>query len=112
MSHVHVLPCRYFFLICNNARVASCVCTSCGLYTFVFKVSSVERQQVLQAIERLQLKLGQQQEWTHSERLGALRDALQKPLLGHILTLQHSVKQLRDQVRMCNKVKQHSEILF
>ncbi|XP_048109092.1 inaD-like protein isoform X2 [Alosa alosa] len=61
-------------------------------------VSSVERQQVLQALERLQLKLVQQEEWTHSERLGALRDALQSPLLGHILTLQHSVKQLRDQL--------------
>ncbi|XP_063057037.1 inaD-like protein [Engraulis encrasicolus] len=61
-------------------------------------VSSVERQQVLQALERLQLKLVQQEEWTHNERLGALRDALQSPLLGHILTLQHSIKQLRDQL--------------
>ncbi|KAL2089670.1 hypothetical protein ACEWY4_014358 [Coilia grayii] len=61
-------------------------------------VSSVERQQVLQALERLQLKLVQQEEWTHSERLGALKDALQSPLLGHILTLQHSIKQLREQL--------------
>lgn len=68
------------------------------MYTLVSLVSSMERQQVLQALERLQLKLVQQEEWTHSERLGALRDALQSPLLGHILTLQHSVKQLRDQV--------------
>ncbi|KAI4899061.1 hypothetical protein NFI96_031201, partial [Prochilodus magdalenae] len=60
--------------------------------------SATERQQVLQALERLQSKLVQREEWTHSERLGALKEALQSPLLGHILTLQHSVKQLRDQL--------------
>uniref|UniRef100_A0A8C7R733 PATJ crumbs cell polarity complex component n=1 Tax=Oncorhynchus mykiss TaxID=8022 RepID=A0A8C7R733_ONCMY len=60
-------------------------------------VPTVERQQVLQALERLQAKMAQREEWTHSERLGVLRDALQSPLLGHILTLQHSIKQLKDQ---------------
>uniref|UniRef100_A0A4W5RB03 PATJ crumbs cell polarity complex component n=1 Tax=Hucho hucho TaxID=62062 RepID=A0A4W5RB03_9TELE len=54
--------------------------------------------QVLQALERLQAKMAQREEWTHSERLGVLRDALQSPLLGHILTLQHSIKQLKDQL--------------
>uniref|UniRef100_A0A8C7CXS9 InaD-like protein n=1 Tax=Oncorhynchus kisutch TaxID=8019 RepID=A0A8C7CXS9_ONCKI len=61
-------------------------------------VPTVERQQVLQALERLQAKMAQREEWTHSERLGVLRDALQSPLLGHILTLQHSIKQLKDQL--------------
>ncbi|KAI5626529.1 inaD-like protein isoform X2 [Silurus asotus] len=59
---------------------------------------TAERQQVLQAVERLQLKLTQREEWTHSERLGALKEALQSPLLGRILTLQHSLKQLKDQL--------------
>uniref|UniRef100_A0A8C7R843 PATJ crumbs cell polarity complex component n=1 Tax=Oncorhynchus mykiss TaxID=8022 RepID=A0A8C7R843_ONCMY len=61
-------------------------------------IANLERQQVLQALERLQAKMAQREEWTHSERLGVLRDALQSPLLGHILTLQHSIKQLKDQL--------------
>ncbi|KAJ8278749.1 hypothetical protein COCON_G00058150 [Conger conger] len=69
------------------------------MYENVPAVSALERQQVLQALERLQAKLLQREEHTHSERLGALRDALHSPLLSHILTLQHSIKQLRDQVR-------------
>ncbi|XP_072517234.1 inaD-like protein isoform X2 [Salminus brasiliensis] len=68
------------------------------MYENLPTVSTTERQQVLQALERLQAKLVQREEWTHSERLGALKEALQSPLLGHILTLQHSVKQLRDQL--------------
>ncbi|TSK53708.1 InaD-like protein [Bagarius yarrelli] len=61
-------------------------------------LSSAERQQVLQAVERLQAKLVQREEWTHSERLGALKEALHSPLLNRILTLQHSLKQLKDQL--------------
>ncbi|KAM9503499.1 LOW QUALITY PROTEIN: inaD-like protein [Salvelinus alpinus] len=68
------------------------------MYENVPTVSTVERQQILQALERLQAKMAQREEWTHSERLGVLRDALQSPLLGHILTLQHSIKQLKDQL--------------
>ncbi|XP_035268186.1 inaD-like protein isoform X2 [Anguilla anguilla] len=68
------------------------------MYENVPAVSTLERQQVMQALERLQAKLLQRDEQTHSERLGALRDALRSPLLGHILTLQHSIKQLRDQI--------------
>ncbi|XP_035631779.1 inaD-like protein isoform X1 [Oncorhynchus keta] len=68
------------------------------MYENVPTVSTVERQRVLQALERLQAKMAQREEWTHSERLGVLRDALQSPLLGHILTLQHSIKQLKDQL--------------
>ncbi|XP_024114569.1 inaD-like protein isoform X2 [Oryzias melastigma] len=61
-------------------------------------VSSVERQQVLGALERLRAKLVQREEWTHSDRLANLQVALQSPLFSHILTLQHSIKQLRDQL--------------
>nr|XP_023669064.1 inaD-like protein isoform X1 [Paramormyrops kingsleyae]XP_023669065.1 inaD-like protein isoform X1 [Paramormyrops kingsleyae]XP_023669066.1 inaD-like protein isoform X1 [Paramormyrops kingsleyae]XP_023669067.1 inaD-like protein isoform X1 [Paramormyrops kingsleyae] len=68
------------------------------MYENVPTVSAVERQRVLQALERLQAKLLQREEWTHSERLGALSDTLRSPLLGHILTLQHSIKQLKEQL--------------
>ncbi|XP_056269795.1 inaD-like protein isoform X2 [Pseudoliparis swirei] len=61
-------------------------------------VSSAERQQVLGALERLQAKLAQREEWTHSETVGNLRETLQSPLFSHILTLQHSIKQLRNQL--------------
>ncbi|XP_026054157.1 inaD-like protein isoform X2 [Carassius auratus] len=68
------------------------------MFESVPTVSASERQQVLQALERLQSKLVQREEWTHSDRLGTLKEALQSPLFGHILTLQHSVKQLKDQL--------------
>ncbi|KAM4628768.1 inaD-like protein isoform 2-T2 [Polymixia lowei] len=68
------------------------------MYENVPTVSPAERQQVLGALERLQARLVQREEWSHSQTLGALRDTLQRPLLGHILTLQHSIKQLRDQL--------------
>ncbi|XP_045886118.1 inaD-like protein [Micropterus dolomieu] len=61
-------------------------------------VSTAERQQVLGALERLQAKLAQREEWTHSETMGNLRETLQNPLFNHILTLQHSIKQLRHQL--------------
>ncbi|KAM9358457.1 inaD-like protein [Symphorus nematophorus] len=61
-------------------------------------VSSAERQQVLGALERLQAKLVQREEWTHGDTLGNLRETLQSPLFNHILTLQHSIKQLRNQL--------------
>ncbi|KAM7012175.1 inaD-like protein isoform 2-T2 [Tautogolabrus adspersus] len=61
-------------------------------------VSTAERQQVLGALERLQAKLVQREEWSHSETLGTLRETLQSPLFSHILTLQHSIKQLRHQL--------------
>ncbi|TKS75225.1 InaD-like protein [Collichthys lucidus] len=60
-------------------------------------VSAAERHQVLGALERLQAKLVQREEWTHSETMGNLRETLQSPLFNHILTLQHSIKQLRNQ---------------
>ncbi|MEQ2256592.1 hypothetical protein ILYODFUR_025678, partial [Ilyodon furcidens] len=64
----------------------------------VSTVSSAERQQVLGALERLQAKLVQREEWTHSDALGNLREMLQSPLFSHILTVQYSVKQLQNQL--------------
>lgn len=61
-------------------------------------VSAAERQQVLAALERLQSKLVQREEWTHSDNLRNLRETLQSPLFNHILTLHHSIKQLRNQL--------------
>ncbi|XP_065812473.1 inaD-like protein [Labrus bergylta] len=69
-------------------------------------VSTAERQQVLGALERLQAKLVQREEWSHSETLGTLRETLQSPLFSHILTLQHSIKQLRHQVRSTPSTRQ------
>ncbi|TRY98739.1 hypothetical protein DNTS_024105, partial [Danionella cerebrum] len=51
------------------------------MYENVPTVSASERQQVLQALERLQSKLIQKEEWTQSEQLGSLKEALQSPLL-------------------------------
>ncbi|KAM7387821.1 hypothetical protein PAMP_024034 [Pampus punctatissimus] len=64
----------------------------------MFENVPTERQQVLGALERLQAKLVQREEWTHSNTLGNLRETLQSPLFSHILTLQHSIKQLRHQL--------------
>lgn len=65
----------------------------------LFPVFSAERQQVLGALERLQTKLVQREEWSHGDAVGTLRQTLQSPLFSHILTLQQSIRQLRNQVR-------------
>lgn len=70
--------------------------------------SSAERQQVLGALERLQAKLLQREEWTHSETMGNLRETLQSPLFSHILTLQHSINQLRSQVTHPSSTAYHT----
>uniref|UniRef100_A0A3B5LJ51 L27 domain-containing protein n=2 Tax=Xiphophorus TaxID=8082 RepID=A0A3B5LJ51_9TELE len=59
--------------------------------------SSAERQQVLAALDRLQNRLVQREEWSLSAALGSLKGALQSPLFGRVLTLQHSVRQLQHQ---------------
>ncbi|XP_066547759.1 inaD-like protein isoform X3 [Amia ocellicauda] len=68
------------------------------MYENIPAVTTMERQQVMQALERLQAKLRERHDQTHSEKLGALKEALRSPLLSHILTLQHSIKQLKDQL--------------
>uniref|UniRef100_A0A3B3VPX6 PDZ domain-containing protein n=1 Tax=Poecilia latipinna TaxID=48699 RepID=A0A3B3VPX6_9TELE len=57
------------------------------------------RQQVLAALDRLQNRLVHREEWSLSAALGSLKEALQSPLFGRVLTLQHSVRQLQQQVR-------------
>nr|XP_057928147.1 inaD-like protein [Doryrhamphus excisus] len=79
----------------------SCVQVSIeGMTMFenIGEVSPTERQQVLDALERLQSKLVQKEEWSHSEHVGTLKETLQSPLFTHILTLQHSIRQLRNQL--------------
>lgn len=66
----------------------------------LFPVSPAERQQVLGALERLQTKLVQREEWSHGDAVGTLRQTLQSPLFSHILTLQQSIRQLRNQVSL------------
>uniref|UniRef100_A0A087XAD3 PATJ crumbs cell polarity complex component n=1 Tax=Poecilia formosa TaxID=48698 RepID=A0A087XAD3_POEFO len=61
-------------------------------------VSSAERQQVLAALDRLQNRLVHREEWSLSAALGSLKEALQSPLFGRVLTLQHSVRQLQQQL--------------
>lgn len=61
-------------------------------------VFPAERQQALGALERLQAKLAQREEWAHSASVGTLRQTLQSPLFTHVLTLQQSIRQLRNQV--------------
>lgn len=78
----------------------------------MFSVSASERQQVLQALERLQSKLVQREEWTHSDRLGTLKEALQSPLFGHILTLQHSVKHMHGRDELDSAARQISGCRF
>ncbi|XP_062252021.1 inaD-like protein isoform X2 [Platichthys flesus] len=68
------------------------------MFENVLTVSSAERQQVLGALDRLHSKLVQKEEWTHSDSVVNLRETLQSPLFNHILTLQHSIKQLRHQL--------------
>ncbi|XP_054646869.1 inaD-like protein isoform X2 [Dunckerocampus dactyliophorus] len=68
------------------------------MFENIGEVSPTERQQVLDALERLQSKLVRREEWNHSERVGTLKETLQSPLFTHILTLQHSIRQLRNQL--------------
>lgn len=64
----------------------------------LFPVFPAERQEVLGALERLHGRLVQREEWSHSEAVGTLRQTLQSPLFSHILSLQQSIRQLRNQV--------------
>ncbi|KAK7889398.1 hypothetical protein WMY93_024958 [Mugilogobius chulae] len=68
-------------------------------------VSSLERQQLVAALDRLQSKLVQREEWTHSDNMRNLKETLQSPLFNHILTLQCSIKQLRHQGRQTELVR-------
>uniref|UniRef100_A0A803XK87 PATJ crumbs cell polarity complex component n=1 Tax=Meleagris gallopavo TaxID=9103 RepID=A0A803XK87_MELGA len=59
---------------------------------------AADKQQVLQIIDRLQAKLREKRDVQHNENLTVLRNTLRSPLFNQILTLQQSIKQLKDQL--------------
>ncbi|NXA18270.1 INADL protein, partial [Ibidorhyncha struthersii] len=60
--------------------------------------SGVDKQQVLQILDRLQAKLREKRDSQHNENLTVLRNTLRSPLFNQILTLQQSIKQLKEQL--------------
>ncbi|XP_018409340.1 PREDICTED: inaD-like protein [Nanorana parkeri] len=57
-----------------------------------------DKQQVLQIVERLQRKLNDKGDLSHHEKICILRDTLTSPLFNQILTVQQSIKQLKEQL--------------
>lgn len=57
-----------------------------------------DKQQVLQILDRLQAKLREKRDSQHNENLTILRNTLRSPLFNQVLTLQQSIKQLKEQV--------------
>ncbi|NXD83065.1 INADL protein, partial [Halcyon senegalensis] len=57
-----------------------------------------DKQQVLQILDRLQAKLHEKRDAQHNENLAVLRNTLRSPLFNQILTLQQSIKQLKEQL--------------
>ncbi|NWR64368.1 INADL protein, partial [Bucorvus abyssinicus] len=57
-----------------------------------------DKQQVLQVLDRLQAKLREKRDSQHNENLTVLRNTLRSPLFNQILTLQQSIKQLKEQL--------------
>ncbi|XP_056388885.1 inaD-like protein isoform X2 [Hyla sarda] len=60
--------------------------------------SSVDKQRMLQVADRLQRKLKDKGELSHHEKLCILCDTLASPLFNQILTVQQSIKQLKEQL--------------
>nr|XP_009686867.1 PREDICTED: inaD-like protein [Struthio camelus australis] len=59
---------------------------------------AADKQQVLQILDRLQAKLHEKRDAPHNENLTVLRNTLRSPLFNQILTLQQSIKQLKEQL--------------
>ncbi|XP_051652276.1 inaD-like protein isoform X2 [Manacus candei] len=59
---------------------------------------AADKQQVLQILDRLQAKLHEKRDSQHQENLAILRNTLRSPLFNQILTLQQSIKQLKEQL--------------
>ncbi|XP_072919157.1 inaD-like protein isoform X4 [Hemitrygon akajei] len=59
---------------------------------------AVDKQQVLQALGRLQTRLRERGESSQHEKLNIFRDTIESPLFNQIITLQHSIKQLKKQL--------------
>ncbi|XP_075037890.1 inaD-like protein isoform X2 [Mixophyes fleayi] len=60
--------------------------------------STIDKQRALQITERLQRKLKDEGDLSHHESLCILRDTLASPLFNQILTVQQSIKQLKEQL--------------
>ncbi|XP_044283650.1 multiple PDZ domain protein isoform X16 [Varanus komodoensis] len=58
----------------------------------------IDTHRALQAVERLQAKLRERGDTANEEKLSLLKSVLQSPLFNHILNLQASLPQSRDQV--------------
>ncbi|XP_069498143.1 inaD-like protein isoform X2 [Ambystoma mexicanum] len=61
-------------------------------------VSTLDRQQVLQITDRLQKKLREKGDTSQNEKFNILRDTLRSPLFNQILTVQQSIRQLKEQL--------------
>uniref|UniRef100_A0A672UE56 PATJ crumbs cell polarity complex component n=1 Tax=Strigops habroptila TaxID=2489341 RepID=A0A672UE56_STRHB len=59
---------------------------------------AADKQQVLQILDRLQAKLCEKRDSQRAENLTLLRNTLRSPLFNQILTLQQSIKQLKEQL--------------
>uniref|UniRef100_A0A8C8SUP7 PATJ crumbs cell polarity complex component n=1 Tax=Pelusios castaneus TaxID=367368 RepID=A0A8C8SUP7_9SAUR len=59
---------------------------------------AADKQQVLQILDRLQMKLHERGETSQNENLAILCNTLRSPLFNQILTLQQSIKQLKEQL--------------
>ncbi|XP_069794651.1 inaD-like protein isoform X3 [Narcine bancroftii] len=66
---------------------------------------TVDKQHVLQALARLQTRLRERRDSSQHEKLNSFRDTIESPLFNQIITLQHSIKQLKGQLnRMSTNV--------
>ncbi|NXI42237.1 INADL protein, partial [Galbula dea] len=59
---------------------------------------AADKQQVLEILDRLQAKLHEKRDSQHNENLSVLQNTLRSPLFNQILTLQQSIKQLKEQL--------------
>ncbi|KAJ7332649.1 hypothetical protein JRQ81_014829, partial [Phrynocephalus forsythii] len=57
-----------------------------------------DKQQVLRILERLQMKLHERGDTSQSENLAFLYNTLKNPAFNHLLTLQQSIKQLKEEI--------------
>ncbi|XP_039623172.1 inaD-like protein isoform X6 [Polypterus senegalus] len=64
----------------------------------MYETQLSEKHRALQALERLVAKLKEKGDGAHSEKLARFHETLKSPMLGQILTLQHSIKQLKEQL--------------
>ncbi|XP_058034699.1 inaD-like protein isoform X2 [Ahaetulla prasina] len=58
-----------------------------------------DKQQILRILERLLMKLHEKGDTSHRDNLAFLYNTLKNPLFNHVLTLQQSIKQLKEQLR-------------